>query len=201
MEKEATITQSSCSKVAHCSRNKTRTHRRHKSRSPHTNPAAFQLRYCYTTAGVLEALDAGSIDVGQFAISNSRGGAVAETMAVIGQHQFQVIEQYDAQIEHALMIHPSVTLDDITQIMTHPQVAMQCRETLQQRYPQLAITTGEGDLIDHAAVAAALHSGTIPPTTAVMGPETLADLYTLYIVDRRLNDDPTNTTSFVLVTK
>lgn len=158
------------------------------------------IQYLYTTAAVLEALEKGEIEYGQFAISNSRGGAVAESMAVIGAYRFDVIDQYDVAIQHALHIHPESTLKDITTIMTHPQVIQQCRETLQKRYPSIQLSSGEGNLIDHAAVAAAMQQGILPKTTAVMGPTGLADLYNLHTIAEGLNDDPHNTTSFVLVT-
>ena len=159
----------------------------------------FELVYLYTSARVLEALHEGSIDRGQFAIHNSTGGMVQESVEAMAETRFSIVEQYSIKIEHSLMIHPDSSLDSIDTIMTHPQVLKQCKHTLEQKYPRLYKTSGEGDLIDHANVAKHLHEKTLPATTAVMGSKILAELYELTIVETGLQDLEHNYTSFLWV--
>lgn len=159
----------------------------------------YVLKYLYTTENVLKALHKGEIDHGQFAIHNSVGGIVTESITAMAAHKFTIIEEFGIKISHALMIHPNAKLGDIKNIMSHPQVFAQCKHTLAQKYPQLAQTPGTGELIDHANVAKHLAAGTLPPSTAVMGSKILAELYGLTLVEDNLQDAYDNYTSFLMV--
>lgn len=159
----------------------------------------YKLKYLYTTENVLRALHTGDIDRGQFAIHNSVGGIVTESITAMAKYKFAILEEFGIKISHALMIRPDANLANITNIMSHPQVFAQCRRTLSQKYPQLAQTPGEGDLVDHANVAKHLHEQKLPATTAVMGSKILAELYDLTLVEENLQDAQDNYTSFLLV--
>ena len=155
--------------------------------------------YLYTTDAVLAALAAKQIDYGQFALYNSRGGVVEETMQAMGSHRFQVVDWYAIPVSHHLLCRQETDISGIETIMTHPQVLSQCRATLRERFPHLRLTTGEGAMIDPARVAAALHSGEMPPSIATLGCQAIAPLYGLKIIAGDLQDDPHNETTFLLV--
>lgn len=155
--------------------------------------------YFHTTEAVLRALAAKEIDYGQFALYNSRGGMVEETMQAIGPHRFQVVDWYTIPVIHHLMCRQDADIIGLATIMTHPQVLSQCRATLRERYPHLRLTQGEGDMIDPARVAAALENGAIPPTVATLGCASMAHIYGLKIIDSGLQDDENNETTFLLV--
>lgn len=159
----------------------------------------YKLKYLYTTENVLKALHTGEIDRGQFAIHNSVGGIVTESITAMAKYKFAIIEEFGIKISHSLMIRPDATLADIKTIMSHPQVFAQCKQTLSQKYPQLVQTPGEGDLVDHANVAKHLHEQKLPSSIAVMGSKILAELYDLTLVEENLQDAQDNYTSFLLV--
>ena len=48
----------------------------------------FELVYLYTSENVLQALDKGEIDFGQFAIENSVGGLVSESIHAMAKYKF-----------------------------------------------------------------------------------------------------------------
>ena len=159
----------------------------------------LQIKYLFTTARVLEALHQGEVDRGIFAIQNSVGGLVTESIEAMAEYKFEIVEEYPYAISHHLMVLPDMTLDKIDQIMAHPQVFKQCRSTLARKYPKVKLASGEGELIDTAKAAAALVSGELPNTTAILGPRQLSKLYRLKIVDQNLQDDKQNLTSFLIV--
>lgn len=159
----------------------------------------YQIKYLFTTEKVLKAINNGSIDYGLFAITNSIGGLVEETIKVIGKYNFQVIDRYSMQIRHFLMKRKDVLLKDITTIIAHPEVLKQCKNTLNQRYANLKSTSGKGEYIDTARVARALFEGQLPKTTVILGPKGLSDLYNFDIVDSNLQDNESNITTFLLV--
>jgi len=159
----------------------------------------YKIKYLYTSANVLDALHKGEIDHGQFAIHNSVGGIVNESVAAMAKYRFTIVEEFAITISHALMIHPDAKLSDIREVMSHPQVFAQCKNTLSKKYPQLKRTSGEDELIDHANVARQLAANKLPKTTAVMGSRVLADIYGLSIVETNLQDATDNYTSFLMV--
>lgn len=159
----------------------------------------YHLKYLYTTQNVLAALHAGDIDIGQFAIHNSVGGIVDESINAMATYKFTITEEFAIKISHALMIRHDVVFSDITTVMTHPQVLAQCKRTLPKKYPHLNLTSGNGELIDSANVAKQLAAGKLPKNIAVMGSKVLAELYGLTIVEDNLQDAQENDTSFLLV--
>lgn len=161
----------------------------------------YTVEYLYTSENVLAALHAGEIDRGQFAIHNSIGGIVGESVEAMAKYKFTIIEEFAIIIAHALMIRDDANYSEITTIMTHPQVLAQCKSTLLQKYPHLKQTSGEGELVDHANVAKHLAAHKLPKSTAVMGSKILAELYNLKIVEDNLQDAQENYTSFLLVNR
>lgn len=159
----------------------------------------FELLYLHTTEDVLRALHEGIADRAQFAIHNSVGGVVGESIVAMARYRFAIVEEFAITIAHALMIAAGADLAAVDTLMTHPQVLSQCRATLARRYPQLRQTSGEGELIDHARVAELLGRGGLPATTATMGSRTLADLHGLRVVEDNLQDLEDNLTSFLWV--
>jgi arogenate dehydrogenase (NADP+), plant len=161
----------------------------------------YKLKYLYTTEHVLAALHAGEIDRGQFAIHNSVGGVVGESIEAMARYKFKIIEEFAIKIAHALMIRSDADYGEITTIMAHPQVFAQCRRTLSEKYPHLEQTHGEGNLIDHAEVAKQLGAKKLPKHVATMGSQVLAELYGLKVVEDNLQDAQENYTSFLLVSR
>ncbi|HTK03800.1 MAG TPA: prephenate dehydratase domain-containing protein [Alphaproteobacteria bacterium] len=161
----------------------------------------YKLKYLHTSEKVLKALSKDQIDRGQFAIHNSIGGIVSESIIAMGRYNFKIADQYAIKIAHALMIRDDADVAKITTIMTHPQVLAQCASTLAQKYPNLEKTSGKGDLVDHAMVAKLLGNKKIPKNIATMGSNILAKIYNLKIVEDNLQDAKENYTTFLLVKK
>lgn len=155
--------------------------------------------YLYQTEKVLRVLHVGDIDRGLFAVSNSTGGLVEESIKAMGKYKFSIVEDFTIPIHYVLMKRKDVAKDNLKKIMGHPQVFRQCENTLQLRFPKLQQTSGEGDLVDTAKAAEALTKDILDENTAILGPETLANLYDMEIIDRALEDKKDNITRFLLV--
>ncbi|GIW64322.1 MAG: hypothetical protein KatS3mg092_0255 [Patescibacteria group bacterium] len=161
----------------------------------------FKIKYLYTTKNVLKALNRGEIDFGIFAIVNSKGGIVEESINVIGDYKFKIVDKITIPIAHFLMKRKDVDLSQIQQIMAHPQVFAQCQNNLKNKYPNLSLISGRGELIDTAKVAYQLYKGKIDKKTAILGPKILSEIYDFEIIDENLQDDKNNQTTFLLVKK
>ena len=55
----------------------------------------YRIRYLFTSERVLSALHKGDIDYGQFAIHNSIGGMVRESILAIARYKFFIIEDFE----------------------------------------------------------------------------------------------------------
>lgn len=165
---------------------------RHKLKNVH-------IRYLYTTEKVLKNLHAGSIDYGLFAIHNSVGGMVKESINAISRYTFEIVEEFGILIQHMLMKLPRVQLDSITEVIAHDQVLKQCAATLSSRYPQLKQLTGTGDYIDTATAARGMVEGKLPENRYVLGNRAIASTFGFDIVAENLQDNKNNITSFLMV--
>lgn len=160
---------------------------------------SYEIKYLYTTENVLKALHEGEIDRGQFAIFNSVGGVVDESIEAMAHYKFKIVEKFAIKISHALMIRKDCRYEEIDTIMTHPQVLRQCHKNLTEKYPHLKQTSGKGELVDHAKVAEYLANDKLPKNIAVMGSKVLADIYGLTIIEDNLQDASENFTTFLQV--
>jgi prephenate dehydrogenase len=161
----------------------------------------YKVKYLYTSDAVLRALHEGGIDRGQFAIHNSAGGIVDESVYAMAKYKFRITDKFAIRIAHALMIRKDADISKVKRIMTHPQVLAQCQDSLRKKYPRLLQTSGKGKLIDHALVARALGKNKLPKDLATMGSRLLAEIYDLRIVEDNLQDLKQNYTVFLQVAR
>ncbi len=161
----------------------------------------YQIKFLFTSERVLSKLSMGDIDFGLFAIENSVGGLVEESIFAMAKHKFKIVKQISIPIQHFLMRRKDVVNNDLEKALTHSQVIRQCAQTLKRDYEWIKIETGEGDLVDHALVAKKIAQGKLNKNIAVIGSEVLAQLHDLEIIGRDLQDDQKNLTTFMLVSR
>lgn len=161
----------------------------------------FRVKYLYTAENVLNALHKGEIDRGQFAIHNSVGGVVGESIEAMAKYKFKILEEFAIKISHTLMTRKDVKLSDIDTVMAHPQVFAQCKENLSKKFPKLKQVAGEKELIDQSMVAKYLSENKLPKNIATMGSRLLSKIYDLKIIEDNLQDAKENYTSFLMVAR
>ncbi|PIZ57106.1 hypothetical protein COY23_01840 [bacterium (Candidatus Torokbacteria) CG_4_10_14_0_2_um_filter_35_8] len=159
----------------------------------------FKIKYLYTTEKVLKNLKEGNIDYGIFAIENSVGGLVQESIYGMAKYRIKIRKEFAIIIRHFLMKRKDVDIKKIDTIMAHPQALKQCQATLKRKYPKMKLASGKGNLIDTAKLAEALSKGKLSKDIAILGPKVLSRLYDLEIIDEDLQDNKENYTSFLLV--
>lgn len=159
----------------------------------------FEISYLYTTEKVLKAVSKNESDYGQFAIENSVGGLVDESIKAMANYIFEIVEEFYIPITHHLMKKKGVDAEKIDTIMAHPQALKQCKDNLTTKYPDFKKISGKGDLLDTAKAAEALSQGMLPENTAILGPHCLTEIFDFEIIEKDLQDDQTNNTSFLLV--
>lgn len=158
-----------------------------------------KIQYLYTSEKVLKNLTEGNIDYGLFAIANSTGGIVEESMKALAKYSSSIISDFEIPVKHFLMKRKDVDTNTITSIMAHPQVFAQCKQTLMINFSQYKIISGKSDLVDTARAAEYLATDKLPKTTAILGAIGLAEKYNFDIIAENLQDKKDNLTRFLLV--
>lgn len=159
---------------------------------------SYEIVYLYTTPKVLEALHRGDVDMSLFAIQNSVGGLVEESVRAMADYKFHIVEEVNILVRHFLMKKEGA---EINTIMAHPQVFKQCVQTLKEKYSSFQLKSGEEDMVDTARIAKSLSGGEIDESMAILGPKRLSELYNFEIVAEDLQDDEENYTTFLLVSR
>jgi len=161
----------------------------------------FRIKYLYTSNRVLQYLSSGKIDFGLFAIHNAVGGVVWESARSMAKYKFKIIEEFPILISHFLMKRKDASISQATTIMAHPQVFLQCKQSLIDKYSKLKLISGKGDMIDTARSAQALSEGKVDKNILILGPKILAKMYNFEIVGKNMQDGQNNLTYFFLVSR
>lgn len=150
------------------------------------------IQFLFTTPRVLAALRDGEIDAGQFAVHNTINGPVVRSVEAMDdfhfpQH-FAEVARCSLPISHCLMIHPAASLMEIDTIISHPTVFIQCERNLLEKYPNLSLTPGAGDLEDPARAGEAIARGELPRNYATLSSKRIAEIFDLTVIAEDLQD-------------
>lgn len=156
-----------------------------------------KIRYCIDMEGVLSALDQKKIDLGIFPVVNSRGGLVQTAFEAMGRHLFKLTGEVWMEVQQCLLVFPGVSKKEIKKIATHPQAISQCERYIKREFPRATLLDWE----DTAKAARDLHEGMLEKTTAVIAPTRAAQLYHLKVLEKGIQDQHPNLTTFIVVSK
>ena len=147
-----------------------------------------------TFEDVFGAVDAGEATFGILPVENSTAGSVSAVYDLILKHRFYIVGALDMRIEHWLGALRQSTLEDIEYVWSHPQALSQC----------------EGYIETHGFIPVSKANTAIAArdvakekrlnVAAICTPEAAKE-YGLQILDTGLQDDPYNTTRFIVISK
>jgi len=147
---------------------------------------------CHTFDEVFEAVQIGKAALGMIPIENSQAGRVAEIHNLWLQTDVFIIAEHFQRISHHLFVPDGGTLAGVTDVYSHPQALMQCREHLRQLGVQVH------NYIDTALAAKDVASWN-DPAKAALSSELAGEMYGLQRVGSNLEDSRNNTTVFVTI--
>lgn len=153
--------------------------------------AAPTFSSCPSIDDVFRAVEAGNAQYGVVPVENSTEGAIGRSLDLLLSSPLMICGEINLPIHHNLMGH-AAAIEAATRVYSHAQSLAQCHEWLNRRLPgvpRVAVASNA-----EAARLAALETGAV----AVAG-EAAAELYGLPILAANIEDDPGNTTRFVVV--
>ena len=156
--------------------------------------------YLVEAQKVIQSVLDGQTDLGIFAVANSGSGVYVGSFEAMSKNNFKVLGIYGMEIIQCLLA-PMHTKDisEIKTVIGHPQAVKQCQRTFESKYPHIKLQPGT-DADDTALCAKRLSEGQYPAGTATLASELAAKTYGLRILEKGLQHDPYNTTSFVVIT-
>ena len=79
---------------------------------------------------VFEAVEVGRVDLGLVPMDNSQAGSINETYDLFLRHGLHLVGEVAVPVDHCLMGLPGVLLDELAEVLSHPQALAQCEEFL-----------------------------------------------------------------------
>ncbi|MEO5691559.1 MAG: prephenate dehydratase [Usitatibacter sp.] len=141
---------------------------------------------------VYRAVQSGAADFGVVPVENSTEGAVGRSLDLMPQSPLKVCGEVLIPIHHHLMANGVTDISTIRRVFSHSQSLAQCHEWLNNNLPQ-------AERIAVASNAEAARRAAEDPGTAAVAGEAAATHYGLELHASNIEDEPNNTTRFLVL--
>jgi chorismate mutase/prephenate dehydratase len=142
---------------------------------------------------VFREVESGAADFGVVPVENSTEGAVGRSLDLMPQTPMQVCGEVIVRIHHNLMAKvPPRDLGEIRRVFSHGQSLGQCHEWLNANLPH-------AERVAVASNAEAARRASEEAGSAAVAGETAAAHYGLQILAHNIEDEPNNTTRFLIL--
>src|SRR5438270_5690059 len=79
---------------------------------------------------VFEAVEVGRAGRGLVPMDNSQAGSINETYDLFLRHGLHLVGETVVRVDHCLLALPGSAMDDLREVLSHPQAIAQCEEFL-----------------------------------------------------------------------
>jgi prephenate dehydratase len=142
-----------------------------------------------TIRKVFEAVEVGRADYGLVPMDNSQAGSINETYDLFLKHGLHLVEETVVRVSHCLMALPGSNLDDLVEVISHPQAIAQSEEFL------TSLDVPVRAEYDTAGAAKRIVDDKLERTGAIAS-KRAAEYYGLEILAERIQTYPDNYTRF-----
>jgi prephenate dehydratase len=145
-----------------------------------------------TFEDAMNAVSKGETRLCMIPIENSKAGRVAEIHNLLQKTDLSIVGECFQRIEHFLMAPKGSKLQDITDVYSHPQALMQCKDHL-RKYKFI------NHEYSNTAAAALDVAKWNDKTKAAIASKLSAEIYGLDILEKNIEDATDNTTIFIVM--
>lgn len=142
---------------------------------------------------VVRAVEAGNVDYAVVPVENSTEGAVGRTLDLLLASPLKICGEVNLRI-HQNLLTRAESLDQVKRLYSHAQSLAQCHEWLNRNLLGVPRTPVSSN-------AEAARMAADDPTSAAIAGEAAAACYELSILAANIEDDPNNTTRFLVLGK
>ena len=147
---------------------------------------------CATFREVARKVKCGEVNYGVMAVENSIAGSIIANYGILQDANVQVAGEVYLHILQNLLVLPGVTLEDITEVESHPMALQQCHNFL-DNYSWKLIES------DDTAISARHIAENNLRTTAAIASRRAAELYGLDVLVPEINTIRNNYTRFMII--
>jgi chorismate mutase/prephenate dehydratase len=141
---------------------------------------------------VFRAVESGGADFGVIPVENSTEGAVGRSLDLMPQSPLKVCGEVVVRIHHNLMSKAAKDYGGIKRVFSHGQSLAQCHEWLNSHLP-------DAERIAVSSNAEAARRAAEEPASAAVAGDMAAAHYGLTILAANIEDEPNNTTRFLVL--
>ena len=144
---------------------------------------------------VFRAINGGLCEYGVLPIENSLAGSVNAIYDLLNEHNVSIVRSIRLKVDHSLLTHPGVKLEDIREIYSHQQAISQCSEFLSTLKDVRVIA------VENTAEAARMVAMSGDKTKASLSSRLCAELYQLQVLKNAVQNRDNNYTRFICIAK
>lgn len=141
---------------------------------------------------VYRSVESGGADFGVVPVENSTEGAVGRSLDLMPQTPLKTCGEVLLRIHHHLMATSAADLKDIKRVFSHGQSLAQCHEWLNANL-------AHAERVAVSSNAEAARKASLEPHSAAVAGETAAEHYGLTLLASNIEDEPNNTTRFLVL--
>ena len=144
---------------------------------------------------VFRAINGGLCEYGVLPIENSLAGSVNAIYDLLNEHNVSIVRSIRLKVDHSLLTHPGVKLEEIREIYSHQQAISQCSEFLSTLKDVRVIA------VENTAEAARMVAMSGDKTKASLSSRLCAELYQLQVLKNAVQNRDNNYTRFICIAK
>ena len=153
---------------------------------------SVQLLEAPSIAAAFNDVETGRADYACVPVENSTEGAVSYTLDTLVNSSALICAEMNVSIHHNLMARCGK--DKIRRIYSHEQIFGQCRNYLAANFPNV-------EQIVVSSSSRAARKAADEANAAVIGGQIAAEVFSLYVLDRNIEDFAHNTTRFFVISR
>jgi len=152
---------------------------------------AARIQLAPTISDVFRMVETEESELGVVPVENSTEGIVTDTLDSLMETSLKICGEVELRIHHQLM-SMATGRAQVREVLAHSQTMAQCRHWIDNHLPQATVTAVSSN-------AEAARRAAADPALAAIASESAAGTYGLQILDANIEDDPANTTRFVVI--
>ena len=149
-----------------------------------------------STPDIFDSIEKGDLDFGVVPFENSLHGTVRETLDLLIERELFIYGEVEVRVVQNLICLDDTKISDIKNVISHPQAFAQTKIWLKTNLPN-------ANIIDISSTAEAVRkvSKLNDNSYAAIGPELAAELYDLKVLNPKIEDESSNFTRFLVISK
>jgi len=149
---------------------------------------------CASFQDAIESVRDGTSDLGMIAVENSTYGRVADVHSLLPESQLHIVDEHFIRVHINLLGVPGGSVDDVRQAHGHVVILPQCARFLRAKGIRGVVSP------DNARAARDVKAWG-DPAQGALASELAAEIYGLDILAAKIEDNPNNTTRFIVMAR